>query len=259
MIDDNLTWHDFIVNLRNELKKAKLSQIPQLETGHEASPNQTAFQAAFPDKLEENEVYAKQSSMTYGEKLLHQLNINDIQHTSAITKALIISITYNETIVEQDTAKCIKGLASVGFIPKFDDNDANCRILRDEEDETGNPTKKEIIKGLKWLGKNAKAGDVLWLHYSGLSNKSDQYDEGDDIDEAILPLDYKRTGVITDDEIFKRLIADLPKDVTVYAVFDCCSTGSIVDLSYRYDLKKNKFIDNELYPATNVWSTYISN
>jgi hypothetical protein len=110
------------------------------------------------------------------------------------------------------------------------------------------PTKANIRKGFRWLVDGAKAGDVLWLHFSGHGTqvKDKNGDETDGMDESICPVDFKKAGVIIDDEIRRDVIDVLPEGVTLYAVFDCCHSGTMADLAHVYDAKTRTFVyDNK--------------
>lgn len=55
--------------------------------------------------------------------------------------------------------------------------------------------------------KGAKAGDSLFMHYSGHggSVKDHTGDEEDNKDETMVPVDYAKSGQIKDDEILKEV------------------------------------------------------
>ncbi|CAM9709421.1 unnamed protein product, partial [Choristocarpus tenellus] len=91
-----------------------------------------------------------------------------------------------------------------------------------------------ILHICRWLIANAKAGDSLFMHYSGHggSMADDNGDEADNKDETIVPVDYTSAGQIRDDEVLKELVASLPEGVTLTVVMDCCHSGSILDLPY---------------------------
>ena len=62
-------------------------------------------------------------------------------------------------------------------------------------------------------------------------------DEKDGKDECILPSDFKRIGVITDDR-FQQLLNMFWEGTKVVCilVFDCCHSGTIRDLTYKYEV-----------------------
>jgi len=117
----------------------------------------------------------------------------------------------------------------------------------------GIPTRHNIIKALKWLlsdddarsfanseaPSEAQQENVLYyLHYSGHGSQvHDQNgDEDDGRDETICPitLSGQIDRCISDDEI--KLIIDqrMNHRSVLAAVFDCCHSGTQVDLKYRY-------------------------
>ena len=88
-----------------------------------------------------------------------------------------------------------------------------------------------IIAITKWIH-SAKAGDLLAFHYSGHgTHQSDlNNDEADHEDEAICLLD----GNVIDDTLYTVLVTNLPSGVKLRCLFDCCHSGTIMDLPYNY-------------------------
>ncbi|EPY23392.1 metacaspase [Strigomonas culicis] len=88
---------------------------------------------------------------------------------------------------------------------------------------------------MAWLVKGAKAGDVLFLHYSGHGAQTKAAtDRGEAYDQVICPVDYTTAGCIVDDDLFQMLAKELPQGVRLTAVFDCCHSGSMLDLPYEF-------------------------
>lgn len=59
-------------------------------------------------------------------------------------------------------------------------------------------------------------------------------DEVDGYDEAIVPLDYAEAGYIRDDELRKELVNGMASGVHMSVLFDCCHSGSMLDLPFKY-------------------------
>lgn len=78
--------------------------------------------------------------------------------------------------------------------------------------------------------------DYAYIHYSGHgSHKRDvNGDEDDGFDEGICPVDCMKFGLIDDDILYAMLCRFNP-NTKVVCVFDCCHSGSIVDLPVCYD------------------------
>jgi hypothetical protein len=112
-------------------------------------------------------------------------------------------------------------------------------ILTDEgrEDSAHLPTTANILRWMKWLVEDARAGDSLFLHYSGHGGQTPDKDgdEIDGMDETILPVDYEKAGQIVDDDMHEILIKNLKPGVRMTVIFDSCHSGTALDLPYVYD------------------------
>ena len=95
--------------------------------------------------------------------------------------------------------------------------------------------------------------DFIWIHFSGhgTSIRDTSHDERDGLDECFVPSDYKRVGVISDDT-FKKIFRKFNARTRIFCVFDCCHSGTIGDLKYRY-LNSNVTM-NRLNPVTENYS-----
>ncbi|KAH9061199.1 metacaspase Pca1 [Lactarius vividus] len=98
------------------------------------------------------------------------------------------------------------------------------------------PTRKNMLSAMRWLVEDACPDDALFIHYSGHGGRTrDQNgDEIDGWDEVIFPVDYKTTGIITDDELHKVLVDPLPPGCRLTSVFDSCHSASVLDLPFEY-------------------------
>ncbi|OUM66227.1 hypothetical protein PIROE2DRAFT_40970 [Piromyces sp. E2] len=125
-------------------------------------------------------------------------------------------------------------------------------LTDDTNDERNKPTYDNIIKAMNWLVEDAKAGDSLVFHFSGHGQSvvDKDGDEMDGFDESILPSDYTKKGRIIDDDIYKILVEPLPKGCKLTAIFDCCHSGTIMDLPYTYQCPSHiEVIENDLRKA----------
>lgn len=150
--------------------------------------------------------------------------------------ALLVGINYRNT--RSELRGCINDVQTIkqhlikdrGYLPE------NIVVLT--EDETKKPTGFNIMQELGKLILKAHTGNAteLWLHYSGHgSHVPDQNgDEDDGKDETIVPLDYKTGGMITDDQIHDYLEHLPGNGCKMYCIFDCCHSGTILDLKYQY-------------------------
>lgn len=96
------------------------------------------------------------------------------------------------------------------------------------------PTRENMLNAMKWLVRSAKLHDSLFLHYSGHGGqvKDQDGDEAGGFDEVIFPLDYKKEGVILDDDLHDIMVSPLPAGCRLTALFDSCHSGTVLDLPY---------------------------
>jgi hypothetical protein len=150
-----------------------------------------------------------------------------------VKKAVLIGINYRGTSLALQG--CINDVRNVynfltsqaGYSPE------NIRVLTDDDIQ---PTNSNIKSNISWLLDGAISGDTLMFHYSGHgSNIADvNGDETDKRDETIVPIDYSRAGMITDDWLFENFMSKVPQGVKLWAFMDCCHSGTVLDLKYNY-------------------------
>lgn len=81
--------------------------------------------------------------------------------------------------------------------------------------------------------------EFVMFHYSGHGSqmKDMNGDEADGQDEGIVPVDYRKCGLILDDSLFSIFTRFNPK-TKILCFFDCCHSGTIMDLPFAYDINK---------------------
>mmetsp|Transcript_31115 Transcript_31115/g.87214 ORF Transcript_31115/g.87214 Transcript_31115/m.87214 type:complete len:386 (-) Transcript_31115:44-1201(-) len=197
----DLTWVQLLDEMRKILKTKGYSQIPELSASRDMD-------------LEEKFSVVNRDAAASGKK-----------------KALLIGINYKGQ--KGELSGCINDVKRIHqYITSngFEENDI--RVLTDDTDEK--PTAKNIMEGLVWLAADASPDDSLFLHYSGHGGrmKDDDGDEKDGYDETLIPIDYRESGQIRDDDVFKTLVAPLPKGCHLTCLMDCCHSGTILDLPF---------------------------
>lgn len=149
-----------------------------------------------------------------------------INSVNVSKKALLIGINYTGTINE--LRGCINDI----------DNLANIltgfqSIIKLTDATEMKPTRNNILSELRKLLETSIAGDTLILSFSGHGSQTADLngDELDGKDECIYTLDNK---LIKDDEINAYIKLYLKPNVTLFAVFDSCHSGTMMDLKYNY-------------------------
>jgi hypothetical protein len=157
-------------------------------------------------------------------------------------KALLIGIDY----INSEKLRlygCINdaNLIANMLMDVFDYEKKNITMIRDDTENTELvPNKKNLLKSFRKIFDDSKDCEEIWIHYSGHGTyrTDDDNDEKDFQDEVIVPIDYKREGIISDDMLLQ--LVNKSKCRTIIT-FDCCNSGSLWDLPYRFEYKNNRF------------------
>ena len=158
-------------------------------------------------------------------------------------KALLIGCNYN-SIPNARLYGCINDIINMRnmLIDAYDYKSSNIIMLRDDINSTNSlPTAKNIMDNLTKIIENSSNCEEIWIHYSGHGSKiaDKNKDEADGFDEVIVPLDYKKVGVITDDILFSVIKNSKCKTILL---FDSCNSGSVCDLQWSFETKNGLFI-----------------
>ena len=118
--------------------------------------------------------------------------------------------------------------SSVGF---------ETRTLSDDLPGASGPSRKNILDAIAWLVGSLRSADEAVLHYSGHGGLTVDVsgDEETGNDSCIYPI--SETGAvecITDDELRALIVPRVPRGAMCTVVFDCCHSGTCLDLRYGY-------------------------
>ena len=77
---------------------------------------------------------------------------------------------------------------------------------------------------------------TCFLHYSGHGGqvKDPDGDRASGFDDTIVPVDYLTSGQLDSDTLHRRLVSHLPPSSSLFVVFDCCHSGSAIELPFVY-------------------------
>lgn len=174
--------------------------------------------------------------------------VDDRQTTPTKTRALLIGINYIGT--SSELRGCINDVNHMyRFLTSQAGYDAaEIRVLTDDRyvPDSQRPTRANILTGIRWLLEAASDRTTpvkMFLHYSGHGSwmRDTNGDERDGRDETICPVDYDRSGMIKDDDLYKELVEPLAAkpNVNLTCLFDCCHSGTVLDLRYEYEIAIN--------------------
>ena len=157
--------------------------------------------------------------------------------------ALLVGINYKNTVNE--LYGCINDTNNIRDLLNQKYGYNNFTFLTDNTNKK--PTKQNIIDDFTNLLTNAAPGDSLFFLYSGHGTFSADLngDELDGNDELIVPIDSTNiSNCISDDEFNKIIQDNLKPDVKLFALFDSCHSGSMLDLKYTYSDSDSNFTNN---------------
>lgn len=170
------------------------------------------------------------------------------ENTSSVKSALLVGINYNGT--EYELNGCINDLESFNDLCSNHHNYTEIKQLRDDKSNSM-PTRKNILAELEKKLQNAKKGDTILFFYSGHGSyvKDKDGDEITGYDQVLVPCDF---DLIIDDELKALLTKYIVEGITFIGFFDCCYSGTMLDLKYQWSniLFKNKDTRNKKFSET---------
>ena len=148
-------------------------------------------------------------------------------------RALMIGINYVRS-PQNRLSGCANDVLKVA---EFLGPKVETRTLSDDIAGAVWPSRKNILDAIAWLVRDLRPGDTVSVHYSGHGGLTVDVsgDEESGQDSCIYPV--TETGsieIITDDELNRVLVSRVPRGATCYCVWDCCHSGSCLDLRYGY-------------------------
>lgn len=148
-------------------------------------------------------------------------------------KACLIGINYTNT--ENELYGCVNDAMNLKALltTKYKYKEENIKTILN-----GEATRSTILQEITTLVKEASKGDSLFLSYSGhgVSTADRNGDEEDGKDELLVTSD--NYGIF-DDELKDIIDTDLQEGVKLFALFDNCHSGTILDLPYQYFKKSS--------------------
>ena len=71
----------------------------------------------------------------------------------------------------------------------------------------------------------------MWIYYLTIVSKQNA---NGSYDETLIPVHFQRAGQIRDDDLLKHLVKPMSAGVTMTCLMDCCHSGTVLDLPYRF-------------------------
>lgn len=172
-------------------------------------------------------------------------HINEDNNIKGVKRALLIGINYFES--EYELHGCINDASNIKrlLVNSYNYLDENIILLSDDKASVSMPTKQNIIDSIDYLVSLTQPGDTLFVFYSGHGIQIKDVD-GDEtynggahgFDDALCPCDFNDNGFILDDLLKEILVNKIVAGAKLRVFFDCCHSGSALDLPFLYESNK---------------------
>lgn len=170
-------------------------------------------------------------------------SITSIYTSNNKKEALLIGINYTGT--SNELQGCINDTSNVKNLLQKSFSYNNFSLLTDLTNKK--PNKTNIMNELTNLLVNSKEGDHIFFLYSGHGTHTVDLNrnELDGQDEMLFPLEASSIETcISDDELYNVIKNNLKSGVELFMLFDCCFSGTVVDLKYNYLVNNLETINN---------------
>lgn len=146
-----------------------------------------------------------------------------------LIRGLFIGINYINT--QYQLAGCINDAVDMQIhVSRLYPTLKQSCVITDNTDTK--PTKANILAAMKWLVSGLQPGQNVFMHFSGHGGliRDTNGDEVSGLDSTLYAINNGAIEQITDDEIRTALAARIPAGCKCFVIFDCCHSGSAVDL-----------------------------
>ncbi|RFU28813.1 hypothetical protein B7463_g7526, partial [Scytalidium lignicola] len=150
-------------------------------------------------------------------------------------KSLLIGINYFGS--EHELRGChqdVENVAEFLSYQGYSDDPTSQVILRDDRDGPYYPTGHNVLAAIDWLV--SEPGTTNFFHYSGhggqVRDPTGNHPSG--VLDTICPVDFETMGQIDSDTLHEHLVSRMPPNSTLFAILDCCHSGSALGLPFVY-------------------------
>lgn len=198
----DLSWVDILRAMRVNLGEKGYDQVPQLSSSRRIDVNETMRVVRNPE----------------GSRRAVLIGINYVGQQGELSGCHNDVLNIKEYLINVH-----------GFEQR------NMTVLMDDGGHR-EPTRANIEDAFHAVVRDSQPGDTVWIHYSGHGGRLEDQDgdEEDGFDETLIPLDFQRNGQIRDDDLLAHLVKPMAAGVTMTCLMDCCHSGTVLDLPYRF-------------------------
>jgi len=198
----DLSWVETLRQMRENLEAQNYEQVPQLSSSRIIDMNETMTVVENPG----------------GRRRAVLIGINYVGQDGELSGC------HNDVLNIQQYLLNVLG---------FEEQDME--VLMDDGRNV-EPTRANIESAFGDIVRKSQPGDTVWIHYSGHGGRVEDQDgdEEDGFDETLIPVDFQQAGQIRDDDLLAYLVKPMAQGVTMTCLMDCCHSGTVLDLPYRF-------------------------
>lgn len=150
-------------------------------------------------------------------------------------KALLIGINYTGS--QHQLRGCINDVQNMAawLVSRgYSSNPKDMIFLTDERTGPYYPSGHNILAAMDWLV--SEPGTACFLHYSGHGGQVADPNgiRRSGFNDTIVPVDFETRGQIDSSTLHQHLVSRLPSNSSLFVLFDCCHSGSAIELPYVY-------------------------
>jgi len=192
------------------------------------------YQQQYPQHNQQQ--YSRDESSQYNQQPQYSTNSLPLPQSSGQRKkSLLIGINYTGS--QHALRGChsdVENMANFLRTRGYPSDPHNQRILLDDVQGPTYPTGSNILDAMSWLV--SEPDTCCFLHYSGHGGqvKDPDGDRDSGFDDTIVPVDFEKNGQLDSDMLHRRLVSALPASSTLFVIFDCCHSGSAIELPFVY-------------------------
>mmetsp|Transcript_19079 Transcript_19079/g.21829 ORF Transcript_19079/g.21829 Transcript_19079/m.21829 type:complete len:305 (+) Transcript_19079:231-1145(+) len=163
-----------------------------------------------------------------------------------VKRAILVGINY--TGQQGELSGCHNDVENIsGYLQKVHGfpPDQMLRFLDNGVDHS--PTRANLMSAFERIAAYSEPGDTVFMHYSGHGSRVKDYngDEDDGFDETLVPVDFESNGQIVDDDLLDKFVKPLKSGVNMTCLMDCCHSGTVLDLPYRFTADGDVMVRDE--------------
>lgn len=172
-------------------------------------------------------------------------------------KSLLIGINYYGS--RHQLRGCINDVQNVSsFLVSrgYSSSPKDMVFLTDERQGPYHPTGQNILAAMDWLVSEPNC--ACFLHYSGHGGQVPDPNgiRRSGFNDTIVPVDFETRGQLDSSTLHRHLVSRLPSNSTLFVLFDCCHSGSAIELPYVYrsDEDGNINLLDNVQAGMELWS-----